>query len=176
LHNGKWEVQYLIFCRDCCWGSRADTSRVDTSIEGPDVGPPHDYDQESHYLIGQLRVSEDMIMEATRRVDDMHALMEDYCWRASMAHGSLDGGFSMDDFHTLRERVSMMRADYQQLLTDKDYLLGIGEMYHRALRDHELEMDRFTQELEGTQGFYRGTQTTLQELEFRLEELLEEIR
>jgi hypothetical protein len=50
-----------------------------------------------------------------------------------VAHGSSDEGFSMDDFHTLRERVSMMRTDYQQLLTDRDYLLGIGEMYHRGL-------------------------------------------
>jgi hypothetical protein len=40
----------------------------------------------------------------------------------------------MDDFLTLWERVSMMRTDYQQLLTDRDYLLGIGELYHRALR------------------------------------------
>jgi hypothetical protein len=36
-----------------------------------------------------------------------------------VAHGSSDGGFSMDDFHTLRERVSVMRTDYQQLLTDR---------------------------------------------------------
>jgi hypothetical protein len=62
-----------------------------------------------------------------------------------LAHGSSDGGFSMDEFHTLRERVSTMRADYQQLLTDRDYLLGIGEMYYRALREKELEVDRLTQ-------------------------------
>jgi hypothetical protein len=51
-------------------------------------------------------------MEATRCIDGMHALMTDYCWRASVAHGSSDEGFSMDDFHTLRERVCMMRTDY----------------------------------------------------------------
>jgi hypothetical protein len=82
-----------------------------------------------------------MIMAATRNFDDTHALVVDYCWRASLAHGSADEGFSMDDLHTLRERVSMMRTDYQQLLTDRDYLLGIGEMYHRALREQELEVD-----------------------------------
>jgi hypothetical protein len=52
-----------------------------------------------------------------------------------VAYDSSDGGFSMDDFHTLRERVSVMSTDYQQLLTDRDYLLGIGEMYHGALRE-----------------------------------------
>jgi hypothetical protein len=105
----------------------------------------------------------------------MHAVMADYCWRASVAQGSSDGGFSMDDFHTLRERVSVMRTDYQQLLTDMDYLLRVGEMYHEALREQELEMDRLTQELESTRGFLRGTQTALQESESRTDESLEEI-
>jgi hypothetical protein len=76
-----------------------------------------------------------MIMAATKRSDDMHALMANYYWRVSVAHGSSDEGIVMDDFHTLRERVSMMRTDYQQLLTDKDYLLRVGEMYHEALRE-----------------------------------------
>jgi hypothetical protein len=58
-----------------------------------------------------LRVSEDMIMASTKRFDDTHASVVDYYWRASMAHGSADEGFSMDDLHTLRERVSMMRTD-----------------------------------------------------------------
>jgi hypothetical protein len=137
--------------------SRVDTSRIDTSSEGYEVAPQHEYDHESHYLTGQLRVNEDMIMTTTRRIDDIHALMADYCWRASVAHGSSDEGFTMDDFHTLRERVSMMRTNYQQLLIDMDYLLGIGEMYHRTLREQELEVERLTQELESTRGLLRGT-------------------
>jgi hypothetical protein len=115
-----------------------------------------------------------MIMAATRRIDDTHALVADYFWRASMAHDSSDGGFVIDDFHTLRERVSVMRTDYQQLLIDRDYLLGVGEMYHKALREQELEVDRLTYELESTRGLFRGTQTTLQESESILEEILEE--
>jgi hypothetical protein len=126
------------------------------------------------HLAAQLRISEAMIMAATRRIDDMHAVMADYCWRASLAHGSSDEGFAMDDFQTLRGRVSMMRTDYQQLLTDRDYLLRMGETYHEDLR--ELEMDRLTQELESTRGFLGGTQTTLQESESRSDESLEEIR
>jgi hypothetical protein len=99
------------------------------------VVPQHDYDQESHHLEIQLRVSEAMIMETTRCFDNTHALVVDYCWRASVAHGSADEGFSMNDFHTLRERMTMTRVDYQKLLIDKDYLLEVGEMYHRALRE-----------------------------------------
>jgi hypothetical protein len=151
-------------------------SGVDTSSEGHEVAPQHDDDQESHYLAGQLRVSEDMIMATTRRIDDTHVLVTDYCLRASMAHASSDGGFSMDDFHILRERVSVMRTNYRQLLMDIDYLFGVGEMYHKALREQELEVDRFTHELEIPRGFLGGRQTTLQESESGSEELLEEIR
>jgi hypothetical protein len=38
---------------------------------------------------------------------------KDYYWRASVAHGSSDEEISMEDFHALRERVSMMRTDHQ---------------------------------------------------------------
>jgi hypothetical protein len=146
-------------------------SRVDPISEGREVASQQDCDQESRYLAGQLRVTEDMIMAATRHIGDTHALVADCCWRASMTHDSSDGRFSMDDFHTLRERVSVMRTNYQQLLMDRDYLLGVGEMYHRALREQELEVDRLTHELESTRGFLRGTQTTLQESESRSEEI-----
>jgi hypothetical protein len=156
--------------------SRVGTSRTDTSSEGSEMATQHDHDQESHHLASQLRVSEAMIMAATRRIDDMHAVMADYCGRASVTQGSSDGGFSMDDFHTLRESISVMRTDYQQLLTDRDYLLRVSEMYHEALREQELEVDRLTQELESTRGFLRGTQTALQESESRSDVLLEEIR
>jgi hypothetical protein len=40
------------------------------------MAPQHDHDQDSHNLAAQLRVSEAMIMEATRCIDDMHAVME----------------------------------------------------------------------------------------------------
>jgi hypothetical protein len=85
----------------------------DTSSERHEVVPRHDYDQESHHLAGQLRVSEVMIVTTSRRFDDTHALVADYCWEASVAHDSADEGLAMEDFHTLRERVSMMRTDYQ---------------------------------------------------------------
>jgi hypothetical protein len=59
--------------------SRVDTSRTDTSSEGYEVAPQHDYDQGSHHLATQLRDSEAMIMATTRRIDDLHAVMVDYC-------------------------------------------------------------------------------------------------
>jgi hypothetical protein len=117
-----------------------------------------------------------MIMAATRCIDDTHALVANYCWRASMEQDSSDGGRVIDDFHTLRERAIVMRANYQQLLRDRDYLLEVGEMYHRALREQEVEVDLLTHKLVSTRRFSEGTQTTLQESESKSEELLEEIR
>jgi hypothetical protein len=96
-------------------------------------------------------------MAATRCIDDTHALVAGYCWRASMTHDSSDRGLAIDDFHTLMERVTVMRDDYQQLLMDIDYLLKIGGMYHRALREQELEVDRVTRELVSKRGFLEGT-------------------
>jgi hypothetical protein len=167
--SGQFSALYF---EECVVGD----SIVDTSSERHEVAPQQDCDQESRHLAGQLRVSEDMIMAATRCIDDTHALVADYCWRASMAQDSSDGGLVIDDFHTLRERVIVMRADYQQLLRDRDYLLEVGEMYHRALREQEVEVDRLTHDLVSTQRFLEGTQTALQESESRSEELLEEIR
>jgi hypothetical protein len=125
-------------------------SIIDTSSERHEVAPQHGCDQGSRHLTGQLRVSEDMIMAATRCIDDTHALVAGYCWRALMAHDSSERGLAIDNFHTLMERVTVMRVDYQQLLMDRDYLLEIGEMYHKALREQKVEVDRFTHELVST--------------------------
>jgi hypothetical protein len=43
-----------------------------------------------------------------------------------MAYDSSNGGLVIDDFHTLRERVIVIRADYKQLLRDRDKLLEVG--------------------------------------------------
>jgi hypothetical protein len=56
--------------------SRVGTSRTDTSSEGSEMAPQYDHDQESHHLAAQLRVSETMIRAATKRIDEMHEVME----------------------------------------------------------------------------------------------------
>jgi hypothetical protein len=47
---------------------------------------------------------------------------------------------------------------------DRDYLLEVDEMYHKALREQEVEVDRLTHDLVSTWRFLEGTQTTLHEL------------
>ena len=101
------------YAEDVFGDSGAGTSRTDASSEGSEVAPQYDHDQKSHHSVAQLRVSEDMIRVATRCTDDMHVVMENYCWRASVAHGILDEEIAMEGFHTLRERVSVMRTNHQ---------------------------------------------------------------
>ena len=99
VDNGQFNT---LFNAESIFGdSRVDTSRTDTSSEGFEMAPQHDHDQEKYHLAAQLRFSETMIKVATRHIDDMHVVMADYYWKASVTQGSSDGGFSMDDFHTL---------------------------------------------------------------------------
>jgi hypothetical protein len=53
-----------------------------------------------------LKVREDMIVEAMRHLNDTHAFMEGYFWRASVTHDNSGGEFSIEEFQTLRERES----------------------------------------------------------------------
>jgi hypothetical protein len=87
---------------------------------------------------------------------------------------SPSGDFSIEEFQTLRERVAMMKTNYQHLLMDKYYLLDIGEMYHGVLEEKENEVDRLTHELVSAREFLKITHITLQESESRVEQLLEE--
>jgi hypothetical protein len=100
-------------------------------------------------------------------------------WHTGVPSSTVDSGqFSTSSYAEGvfgDSRVGTSRTDYQQLLTDRDYLLRVGEMYHEALREQELEMDRLSQELESTRGLLRGTQTALQESESRTYESPEEI-
>jgi hypothetical protein len=92
-------------------------------------------------LVGQLRVREDMIMATIRHIDDTYTMVAEYCWKAMMAQDSLDGDFSIEDFQTLKERVIVMRTNYQQLLLDRDYLLEVVKMYHGVVKKKETRVD-----------------------------------
>jgi hypothetical protein len=75
------ETKRALYFEECVVGD----SIVDTSSERHEVAPQRDCDQESRHLARQLRVNEDMIMDATRCIDDTHALVACYCWRALIA-------------------------------------------------------------------------------------------
>jgi hypothetical protein len=134
-----------------------------------------DCSHEPHHLIGKLKVSEDMIVAAIKHFEDTHTLVADCCWRASGSHDSLGGEPPLVDFQALREAVVVMKSNYLHLLSDRDHLLMLGEMYHDALKGKEEEVDRLTQELEITQDSLKSSQKALQESEMQVEHLCVEL-
>jgi chromosome segregation ATPase len=83
----------------------------------------------------------------------------------------LGGEPPLVDFHALREAVVVMKSNYLHLLSDRDHLLMLGEMYHDVLKGKEEEVDRFNQELENTHDSLKRTQKALQESEMQVEQL-----
>jgi hypothetical protein len=68
----------------------------------------------------------------------------------------------------------VMRNDYHQILMDRYYLLEVGEVCHRELREKDIEVDRLTHALVSTLRFLEGAQIGLQESGSELEYFLEE--
>jgi len=101
--------------------------------------------------------------------------MTDCCWRASGAHYSLGGEPPIADFQTLREEVVVINSNYLHLLSNRDHLLILGDMYQDALKEKEEEVDRLIQELEITQDSLKSVQKALQESEMRVEQLCVEL-
>jgi hypothetical protein len=94
-------------------GSTCDPRRSISELvsqPGKDVGS-----YESHYLAGQLKAREDMIVVTMRHLDDTHALVAEYFWRATVTHDGLGGEFSATDSQIVREAVAVMRSNYQHL-------------------------------------------------------------
>jgi hypothetical protein len=107
-------------------------SIVDLGSRSHKVALQHDVDVcscESHHLTGQLKVREDMIVAAMRHLDDTHTMMDDFCWRATMAQDSVGVDLSVTDFITLKEAMVVTRSNYLHLLADRDYLLTVGGVY-----------------------------------------------
>jgi hypothetical protein len=56
-----------------------------------------------------------------------------------------------------------MNYNYLHLLSNRDLLLMLSEMYHDALKGKDEEIDRLTQELEITQDSLKITKRALEE-------------
>jgi hypothetical protein len=122
-------------------------------------------------LARQLKVSENMIVTSMRHRGDTHTLVANYYWRASRAHNSLGGEPPLADFQMLREAVVVIKSNYLHLLSDRDHLLMLREMYQDALKVKEEEVDRLTQELAITHDSLKSMQRALQELGMQVEHL-----
>ena len=110
-------------------------STVDLGSRSHGVSLRHDVDVclcEPHHLTGQLKVCKDMIMASMKHLDDTHTLVDDFCWRATMAQDNL-GDISLADFISLKEAMVVTRSNYLHLLAYRDYLLAVSGVYQGAL-------------------------------------------
>lgn len=108
--------------------------------------PTHAYNFED-----QLNMNVDKIRAATRHYDDTLVLVTEYYWRSAAAHDSLGGEPSLADFQTLKKTLVEMKSKYLHLLSDRDHLLVLAEIYHDAQVGKEKEVDMLTYELDISQ-------------------------
>jgi len=129
----------------------------------------------SHHLARQLKVNEDMIIAALTHFDNTHRLMVDYCWKAQGRHKGIEGELSLVDLQVLKEALVVMKSNYVHLISDRDHLLNLDEIYFDVLRGKEDEVDKLTFELKVTMDFLKSTQMALQESENQVDDLCLEL-
>jgi hypothetical protein len=108
-------------------------------------------------------------MAAIKHFEGTHTLVADYCWKAPRTHDEFGGELSLAKFQALREALVVMKNNYLHLLSDRDHLLTLDEMYYGALKGKEEEVDKLTHELEITQDSLKSTQKALQESAMQVE-------
>ena len=57
---------------------------------------------------------------------------------------------------TFLEPMRSMKANYLHLLSDRDRLLSLAEMYHYGLQEEEGDVDKITHEIEITHDFLKS--------------------
>lgn len=70
----------------------------------------------------------------------------------------------------------VVKTNFLHLLSDRDHLLQLNEIYFDALRRKEDEADKLTYKLKATMDSLKSTQMALQELENQVDELCLELR
>lgn len=122
-------------------------------------------------LENQLKISCDNIVAPTKHYDDTHELMAEYYWRNAVKPGILGGETLLIDLQTLKKALAKMKTNYLRLLSNRNHILMLVEMYHGVLEGEDEEIDKITYELETTQEFLKSNQLALKESKLKVEEL-----
>ena len=100
-------------------------------------------------------------MASMNNLVDINALVERCCWKV---YGrETEGEAFLEECIELIEGMAKMKEIYVNLISDRDHLLMVAEMYHHALKQEEEEYDRLTHELEITSNSLKSTQRYIQE-------------
>ena len=85
-------------------------------------------------------------METMKNFVGINALVARCCWKASGR--DMEGESFMDECIALKEGMAKMKESYMNLLSDRDHLLMMAEMYNSALKKEEEESERLTNKLQ----------------------------
>ena len=77
---------------------------------------------------GSLKEDRENLMEAMNNFVDTNALVSRCCWKYS--GGELEGEAFLEEFIALKEGMIKMKESYMSLLSDRDHILTVAEMYH----------------------------------------------
>ena len=97
-----------------------------------------------HTLRNQLRVSEDMVVASLVHYDRTHELVDELCRRIPRETGR---DWNVDDLQEVKKALETMKLDYLYLLTDRDYILKIAEIYAEQSNRGKDEIDELNREL-----------------------------
>ena len=91
---------------------------------------------ETHHLPRQLKVSEDTIIATRKHFDETHNLIENWCSKEEPlgTHKEFEGELSLVDFQVLREALVVMKSNYLHLLSDRDRILMLDDIYFDVIK------------------------------------------
>ena len=121
---------------------------------------------EPHHLSGSLKEDRKNLREAMKNFVDINALVARCCWQASS--GDMEGESFLEECIALKEGMAKMKERYMNLLSDREYLLMVAELYHSALKKEEEKSENMTNKLEITSNLLKRTQISLQESKLQI--------
>ena len=88
----------------------------------------------------------------------------------------MEGEALLDEYIALKEGKAKMKERYMNLLSDRDHLLTMDEMYHYVVKKEEEEVERLTNKLEITIDLLKSTQISLRELKLQICQLQNDLK
>ena len=116
---------------------------------------------EPHNLIGSLKYDKKKVRESIKNFVDINALVARCCWKASGEE--MDGEAFLEECIALKEGMDKMKESYMSLISDREHLLMVAEMYHCAFEIETQESERLHSKWEATYDSLKTTQEALQE-------------
>ena len=88
----------------------------------------------------------------------------------------MEGEAFLEECITRKEGMAKMKERYVKLLSDRDNLFMVAEMYHSALKKEEEESDRLNHEFEITSNSLKITPRSIQESNLHTYKIQNELR